>query len=76
MSALGYHAPSHRNLPLHPGINFSNLVVGGDFGGCVFAAGSIVAVLIGLPGLVPFYVGSILLGVVFACALHTWWSRR
>ena len=34
-----------RNLDLHPGINFSKLEVGGDIGGLVFAAGSVVAVL-------------------------------
>ena len=38
-----------RNLELHPGINFSKLEVGGDIGGLVFAAGSVIAVLIGLP---------------------------
>ena len=35
-----------RDLELHPGINFSRLEVGGDIGGLVFAAGSVVAVLL------------------------------
>ncbi len=65
-----------RNLPLHRGINFSSMDVGGDLGGFVFAAGSIIAVLIGLPWLVPAYVASIALGALFAVALHAWHTRR
>jgi hypothetical protein len=64
-----------RNLPLHRGINFSSTDVGGDIGGFVFAAGSVVAVLIGLPALAPLYIGSLAAGLVFACVLH-WWLAR
>lgn len=59
-----------RNLPLHPGINFSSMDVGGDIGGFVFAAGSVVAVLIGLPDLAPLYLGSLIAGLLFAWILH------
>jgi len=64
-----------RNLRLHPGINFSSLDVGGDIGGFVFAAGSVVAVLIGLPELAPLYLGSIAAGLVFAFILHGFRTR-
>jgi hypothetical protein len=61
-----------RNLTLHPGINFSKLEVGGDIGGLVFAAGSVVAVLIGLPMLAPMYLASMVLGVGVAIVLFAW----
>jgi hypothetical protein len=64
-----------RNLPLHRGINFSSTEVGGDIGGFVFAAGSVVAVLIGLPELAPLYLGSLVAGLLFAYVLHTWLTR-
>ena len=61
-----------RNLALHPGINFSKLEVGGDIGGLVFAAGSVVAVLIGLPFIAPVYVASMICGVGLAVLLFQW----
>ena len=64
-----------RKIPLHPGINFSSMDVGGDIGGFVFAAGSVVAVLIGLPELAPLYLGSIAAGLLLACVLHGWRTR-
>ena len=64
-----------RNFELHPGINFSKLEVGGDIGGLVFAAGSVVAVLIGLPEIAPLYLGSLVAGLLFARVLHGWLTR-
>ena len=61
-----------RNLELHPGINFSKLEVGGDIGGLVFAAGSVVAVLIGLPWIAPLYAASMICGVGLAVLLFEW----
>ena len=61
-----------RNLELHPGINFSKLEVGGDIGGLVFAAGSVVAVLIGLPWIAPLYVASMICGAGLAVLLYEW----
>jgi hypothetical protein len=61
-----------RYLDLHPGINFSKLEVGGDIGGLVFAAGSVAAVLIGLPWLAPMYVASVALGGLLAVILFEW----
>jgi hypothetical protein len=46
--------------------------VGGDIGGFVFAAGSVIAVLIGLPFLAPFYVGSMICGAALAVLLFEW----
>jgi len=63
---------SSRNLDLHPGINFSKLEIGGDVGGLIFAAGSVVAVLIGLPWIAPMYVASMALGGVLAVLLVEW----
>ena len=61
-----------RNLELHPGINFSKLEVGGDIGGLVFTAGSVVAVLIGLPWIAPLYVASMICGAGLAVLLCEW----
>jgi hypothetical protein len=64
-----------RNLDLHPGINFSKLEVGGDIGGLVFAAGSVVAVLIGLPWIAPLYIASVVCGAGVAALLFEWHRR-
>lgn len=61
-----------RNLSLHPGINFSKLEVGGDIGGLVFAAGSVAAVLIGLPWIAPLYLASMICGLGLAVLLFEW----
>jgi hypothetical protein len=61
-----------RNLDLHPGINFSRMDVGGDIGGLVFAAGSVIAVLIGLPWIAPLYIASMLCGAALAVLLFEW----
>jgi hypothetical protein len=63
---------SSRNLELHPGINFSKLEIGGDVGGLVFAAGSVLAVLIGLPWIAPMYLASIVCGAGVAVLLFEW----
>jgi hypothetical protein len=65
-----------RNLELHPGINFSKLEVGGDIGGLVFAAGSVIAVLIGLPSIAPLYLGSMACGLGLAVLLFEWHRHR
>lgn len=67
---------STRNLPLHPGINFSSMDVGGDLGGFVFAAGSVLAVLVGLPVLIPVYAAALVLGAGVAIALCAWYRRH
>lgn len=61
-----------RNLELHPGISFSRTNVGGDLGGLVFAIGSVVAVLIGLPYIAPLYLASLVCGIGVAVLLIEW----
>jgi hypothetical protein len=65
-----------RTLGLHPGINFSKLEVGGDIGGLVFAAGSVAAVLIGLPWIAPFYLASMVCGAGVAVLIFEWHQRH
>jgi hypothetical protein len=50
--------------------------VGGDIGGFVFAAGSVIAVLIGLPSIAPLYVGSMICGAALAVLLFEWHQRH
>ncbi len=66
--------PSKPNPPLglHPGINFSSMEVGGDVGGLMFAVGSVVAVVIGLPYLAWFVAAALAGGTVLATALVVW----
>jgi hypothetical protein len=72
MHAEATRRQTSRNLQLHPGINFSKLEVGGDIGGLVFTAGSVAAVLIGLPSIAPLYIGSLACGVLLAVAIFKW----
>jgi hypothetical protein len=76
MHAEATRRQTSRNLQLHPGINFSKLEVGGDIGGLVFAAGSVAAVLIGLPSIAPLYIGSLACGVLLAVAIFEWHERH
>jgi hypothetical protein len=46
--------------------------VGGDLGGLVFAVGSVVAVLIGLPFIAPLYLASVVCGIGVALLLIEW----
>ena len=71
-----HDARGDRNLPLHPGINFSRMEVGGDLGGFVFMVGSTIAVLLGLPPLAWFLSGALLAGLGVAGALLAWHTRH
>ncbi len=64
-----------QHLELHPGINFSNMPVGGDLGGLIFAAGSVIAVVIGLH-LWWFLAGTVAGGFVLGAALIAWRGRH
>jgi hypothetical protein len=72
MHALEYRRRPSRDFALHPGINFSRMDVGGDIGGLAFAAGSVIAVLIGLPWLAPIYLASVICGAGVAVLLFEW----
>jgi hypothetical protein len=67
-------APSSRT----PGaeINLSSIPVAGDFGGLLFVIGAIVTVLLGLPDIRWFVLGSVVVGAVLAGGLFMWRSTR
>jgi len=54
----------------HPGISMHKLPVGGDFVGLVFAAGTALIFLFGLPALWYFVAFSALVGIVLAFVFH------
>jgi hypothetical protein len=64
-----------RGLPLFRGINFSSLEIGPDLGGAVFAFGSVVCLLIGLPLARALFGGAVVGGVFLAVAI-AWWHRH
>lgn len=55
-----------------PEINFSAVPVAGDVAGLIFAVGSVVVVLIGLPELRWFFLAAIISGFLTAAALFAW----
>jgi hypothetical protein len=70
--------PWRRNpqLGLHPGINFSCLRVGGDLGGFIFAAGSVAALVAGLPAARWFFLGALAGGLLLSGVLIAWHDRH
>jgi hypothetical protein len=54
-----------------PEINFSSMPVAGDAAGLLFAIGSVVIVVVGMPGITWYLIGSLACGVLFAAALST-----
>ena len=63
-------------LELHPGINFSCLHVEGNLGGLIFAAGSVIALVAGVPAFRPFFFGALGGGLLLAAALVLWHERH
>jgi hypothetical protein len=55
-----------------PEINLSRIPVGGNAGGLIFAIGSVVIVIVGLPGLRWFLIAALLGGACTAAALFAW----
>jgi hypothetical protein len=55
-------------------INLSSIPVAGDFGGLLFVIGAIVTVLLGLPDIRWFVLGSVVFGGATAVALFVWRS--
>ena len=55
-----------------PEINMSAIRVGGNLGGLIFAAGAVVILLIGVPGLRWFIGLSLALAVVLAAVTIVW----
>jgi len=62
-------------MPLHPGINYSRVPIGGDIAGLLFVVGSVVVILLGLPELRPFFIWAGAAGLVLGVALILW-NRR
>src|SRR5262245_63359421 len=55
-------------------INLSSIPVAGDIGGLLFVIGAIVTVLLGLPDIRWFVLGSVVVGAVLAAGLFAWRS--
>ncbi len=65
-------AQTERLLPLHAGINFSRLEVGGNLGGFVFVAGSVLVLVTGLQPVRWFELLALFAAVPIACLLLAW----
>lgn len=63
-------------MQLHRGINFSRLEVPADAGGALFVAGSLIALLVGLPAFRWFLAAALLVGGVTAVLLFEWRSAH
>jgi hypothetical protein len=57
-------------------INLSSIPVAGDIGGLLFVIGAIVTVLLGLPDIRWFVLGSVVVGAVLAGGLFAWRSSQ
>jgi hypothetical protein len=58
--------------PKRPEINLSSIPVGGNAGGLIFAVGSVVIVILGLPELRWFTLAAVVSGVLVAGGLFAW----
>ena len=61
-----------RNLERHPGITIHRMAVGGGIMGALFAIGTVLIFVIGLPVSRWFLLGSVLLGTGAAAVLYFW----
>jgi len=59
------------SISRRPEINFSSTPVGGDAGGLLFAVGSVVLVIVGVPGMAWYFLSAVVVGLLFAAALFT-----
>ena len=55
-----------------PEINLSRIPVGGDAAGLMFAAGSVVIVIVGVPDMAWYFVTALICAALLAWALVTW----
>jgi hypothetical protein len=56
-------------------INFSCTPIGGNAGGLIAVVGSVVIVLIGVPGVRLFLIGAITSGLLLAAGMRAWHTR-
>jgi hypothetical protein len=78
MRSWHWQHPSTVSVPdrrVRSEINLSSIPVGGDIGGLIFAAGSVV-ILLGLPQLRWFLIASIVCAAVTGSALIVWRHTR
>ena len=61
-----------RNLERHPGITIHRMAVGGSIMGALFAIGTVLIFVIGLPVSRWFLLASVLLGTGVASVLYFW----
>lgn len=64
-----------RNLERHAGISMHRIAVGGSVMGALFAGGSLLIFLVGLPVSRSFLLGGLLAGIAVAASLYTWHKR-
>ena len=72
-----WHTRHPSVLPYSPGtrvpeINLSRIPVGGDVAGLMFAAGSVVVVIIGVPDMAWYFVSALFCAAVLAWALFAY----
>ena len=60
----------------HPGITMHKLPVGGTVMGAVFAIGTTLMFLVGIPLARWFLAGAVVVGAVVAVVLYRWHKRR
>lgn len=65
-----------RDSERHPGISIHRIAVGGGIMGALFAIGSALIFVVGVPLGPWFLLGSILVGIVVAVALYVWHKRN
>jgi hypothetical protein len=61
-----------KDLERHPGISIHRMAVGGGLMGAVFAIGSVLIFVVGVPLGPWFLLASVLLGASVAAALYVW----
>jgi hypothetical protein len=65
-----------RESERHPGISIHRIAVGGGIMGAVFAIGTVLIFVVGVPLGPWFLAGSILLGTAVAATLYVWHKRN
>jgi hypothetical protein len=65
-----------RGSERHPGISIHRIAVGGGIMGTVFAIGSVLIFVVGVPLGPWFLLGSTLVGTIVAIALYAWHKRH
>ena len=65
-----------RSSTRRPEINLSAIPVGGDAAGLIFAVGSVIVVLLGVPGLTWYFASALGCAALLAWALSVWRSSQ